>query len=171
MIMRYAGIIEDDFNNGVGVGVTLFVQGCPHHCVGCHNPETWNFEGGKQWENKGKSKLLEMIKKPYITRLTISGGEPLYYEDKDNIVCLLRLIGEVKKVRPDIKIWLYTGYVFEEMVFTQKMIIEYVDVLVDGKFKQELKDLSLAFKGSSNQRVIDMNKTRKEHKIVLYEHS
>ena len=176
--MRYAQIRKMDISNGLGVGVSLFVQGCHFHCKGCFNSETWDFNGGEEYtEEKTLPTILELIEPDYITRFSLLGGEPL--EDK-NLWYITRLIMEIKKKRPDIKIWIYTGYTYEQLLKRRNdennlpalrtemdWILEDVDVLVEGQFQEDKKDLTYPFAGSTNQRVIDMNKTREQGKIVL----
>lgn len=153
---RYAGIETFDINNGTGFGVTLFVQGCSHHCKGCHNPTTWDFNGGESLDPVTLSKLFSTLQDPNIKRLTISGGEPF-----DNICLVNAICKRVKTEAPDISIWIYTGYTFEDIIQNdeRKSILKYCDVLVDGEFVLERRDLSLPFRGSSNQRVIDIPTT------------
>lgn len=163
--MRYAGLIENDVvNGGEGVAVSLFVQGCPHHCSQCFNPETWDFNGGKEIEEDVLiNKIIKIINKNGILRnLSILGGEPLCGL---NIRFVNKLIATVKKEYPSIKIWIWTGYLFEEI---QDILSDYVDVLVDGRFEIDKKDITLPYRGSSNQRVIDVKKTIGKNEIVLW---
>lgn len=175
--MRYADIRKMDISNGEGVGVALFVQGCHFHCKNCFNSCTWDFSGGQEWTNKTKKYLFSLIDKEYIDRITILGGEPLADE---NVTDVYLIISDIRKKFPDKKIWMYTGYSFDGIVidsindfsFTgesnkyvtaRSMAALSVDVLVDGLFKDELKDYHLHWRGSSNQRVIDVKKTYKEY--------
>ena len=163
--MRYAGLIENDVvNGGEGVAVSLFMQGCPNHCQGCFNPETWDFNGGKEIEEDVLiNKIIKIINKNGILRnLSILGGEPLCGL---NIRFVNKLIATVKKEYPFIKIWVWTGYLFEEI---QDILSNYVDVLVDGRFEIDKKDITLPYRGSSNQRVIDVKKTVEKNEIVLW---
>lgn len=170
--MRYASIRKMDISNGEGVGVALFVQGCSFHCKGCFNSETWDFNGGKEWTEEVENDFLELVSKPYITRISILGGEPL---EKENLGCLYYLVMKIKKDYPDKKIWIYSGYTFEKLmsdypqinVFRQ-LILKYCDVLVDGQFEEDKKDLMLKFRGSKNQRVIDVQESLKQNKVILY---
>lgn len=163
--MRYAAIRPIDISDGVGIGVALFVQGCARHCKNCFNPETWDFNGGKEYTNADRDRILEYIKKPYIKRLSILGGEPL---EEVNLTDVCRLVILAKREKPEIKIWIYTGYTYEELLkriaYSTKddlaVILDNIDYLVDGPFVEEEKDLSLKFAGSRNQRVIDMNLTK-----------
>ena len=161
--MKYAGLIKDDVNNGLGVGLTLFTQGCPHHCKGCQNPETWSFTGGKDYTPEVYKEIIEyFINNSYATRLTLSGGDPLYYPQIITPLC-----EEIKKIRPDVKIWVYTGHVFEDV--KDNPILQYIDVMIDGPFILEQRDITLAFRGSANQRIIDVQQSLNKGEVVLYE--
>ena len=179
--MRYASIRKMDISNGEGVGVALFVQGCHFHCKNCFNSCTWDFSGGKEWTDSIKEYFFSLIDKEYIDRVTILGGEPLADE---NVTEVYTIISEIRRRFPDKKIWLYTGYKFDDIVldsihdfsFTgesnkyvtaRSMSALSVDVLVDGLFKDELKDYHLHWRGSSNQRVIDIKKTYEEYSDKL----
>lgn len=181
--MRFAQIRSMDISNGEGIGVSLFVQGCPFHCFNCFNPDTWDFNGGKEWTEETKDKFLKLIDRPYIKRVSFLGGEPLA---KENIAEICELIRDIKKMFPDKTIWLYTGFQFELLQseyneysytpfandadewFTRWEIINNVDILVDGRYIDDLKDYKLAWRGSNNQKVIDIQKTLKQERIVLY---
>lgn len=180
--MRYAQIRKMDISNGLGVGASLFVQGCHFHCKNCFNPETWDFDGGKEYTQETKETILKLIEPEYITRFSILGGEPL---ESQNSFHLAELINLIKRKRPDIKIWVYTGYTIEnlysrcyatvgedfEATPTQcrylRYILNSIDVLVDGQFQEDKKNLTYPFAGSTNQKVIDMQESRKQNKIVL----
>lgn len=163
--MRYIKIKDNDIANGIGVTMSLWTQGCPHHCKGCFNVETWDFNGGKEFTESEFKYILDNINKNNIDRdLSILGGDPLCHQNVDGIIHLCK---EFKKVYPNKKIYLWTGYTFEDLNDTQKSILNYIDVIVDGKFIKEKRDLSLKFRGSSNQRVIDVKETLKNDKIVL----
>lgn len=166
--MRYALIRKMDISNGPGVGVSLFVQGCHLHCKGCFNSTAWDFNGGKEWNDDIKQKFLELASRPYIKRISILGGEPL---SPENSYDLYELITEIKDKLPDKVIWLYTGYLFEYAINNQsnRKILELCDVVVDDRYVEELKDIGLPWCGSSNQRVIDVQETLKQNKIVLYD--
>lgn len=166
--MRYALIRKMDISNGPGVGVSLFVQGCHLHCKGCFNSTAWDFNGGKEWNDDVKQKFLELASRPYIKRISILGGEPLSYE---NVFDIYELIVEIKNKLPDKAIWLYTGYLFEYVINNQfsRKVLELCDVVVDDRYVEELKDIGLPWRGSSNQRVIDVQETLKQNKIVLYD--
>ena len=157
--MRIADIQEFDVNNGEGVGCSLFVQGCHFHCKNCFNQSTWDFNGGKEWTQSTKEKFLELVNKSYITRVSILGGEPLADENVQDVYDLIKQIPSSKKI------WLYTGYVWDDMDFVRRLVANSVDVLVDGRFVDELKDLNLPFRGSSNQRLIDIKKTLNNFEI------
>jgi anaerobic ribonucleoside-triphosphate reductase activating protein len=167
--MRYAKILQDDFNNAKGISITLFTQACPHHCNGCQNPQTWDFNGGKEFNQKVQNKILELIKKPYISSFVLTGGEPLI--DR-NLFPLSQLINLIKQKKPDIKIWLYTGYTIEELWEREEPYLSYIldniDILVDGRFEKDKKDVTLAFRGSTNQRLINMKQTTKDN-IIIYD--
>ena len=151
--MRYASIRSFDISNGDGVGVALFTQGCKFHCKGCFNPETWDLNAGRLWTEEVEEKFLDLMKPDYITRVSILGGEPLL--DR-NIEALCSLCIKIKDRYPKKKIWLYSGYTYEVIKERIPEIIDRIDILVDGTFIEELKDLNLPFRGSSNQRVIDV---------------
>ncbi len=146
--MRYNTIRSMDISNGESVGVSLFVQGCPlPHCKNCFNPETWDFNGGKEWTEEVENKFLELASRPYIKRISFLGGECLAQE---NIKEVTRLAKKCKELLPEKKIWLWTRYDFKKYVCNLD-IIKYLDYVIDGIFIEELKDNSLLFRGSSNQ--------------------
>ena len=148
--MNYISVTYPDVNNGEGCRVTLWVAGCTHHCKGCHNPQSWNFKSGKLFTNKVKEELFKVLSYSYVKGLTLSGGDPL-----DSFDDVLALVKEVKSVFVDKDIWLFSGYTIEEIKNNGYIeILSYIDVLVDGEFKLELKDLTLPFRGSSNQRIL-----------------
>ena len=149
--MRYADIQKCEISNGSGIGMSLFLQGCHFHCKDCFNPETWDYKGGKEWTEETEKKFLKLIQRPYIKRVSFLGGEPL--DQPDEVANLMKKIRELK---PEIKIWLYSGYKFEDIFLEDFECLKYVDVLVDGQFESDKKDLSLAFRGSSNQRIIQL---------------
>lgn len=166
--MRYAQITSFEVCNGKGAGVSLFTQGCHFKCKGCFNQEAWDFNGGKEWTEEVENKFFELVSKPYIKRVSILGGEPLANE---NLLDVFNLIKRLKVKFPDKNIWLYTGYTLENILYNplRKRIVELCDVVVDGRYIDELKDLTLKFAGSKNQRLIDAKKSLKENKIILYE--
>lgn len=176
--MRYSSMRNLDISNGEGVGVSLFVQGCPFHCKNCFNSETWDFNGGKEWTEKTKNKFMELIDRPYIKRVSFLGGECLADQNLDGV---LDLIKQIRNSFPDKTIWLYTGYKIEDIfypyIINQPMtceqrkrigVIRYVDILVDGEYIDEQKDLTLKWRGSKNQRVIDVKQSIAQNKMVLY---
>ena len=162
--MKYLKISNFDTANGLGIGNVLWVSGCSHHCPQCHNPQTWDKNAGKEFTEEVLDNLLDKLKRPFIMRLTLSGGDPLFLGNRDEITNVVR---KVKKNFPNIKIWCYTGYLWEEVKDLPCM--DYIDVLVDGEFKIDLKDITLPFCGSSNQRVIDVQKSLKMGKVILEE--
>lgn len=161
--MKYHDITKDDMKNGDGLRVVLWVSGCNHHCEGCHNPITWNPDDGLLFDESAKQEIFEQLDEPYISGITFSGGDPLYSENRQDI-CVL--IYEIREKYPDKTIWLYTGYMWENIKHLD--IMKAIDVLVDGKFKKDLADQKLIWKGSSNQRVIDVQKSLKQNCLVLH---
>lgn len=162
--MRYLKIENVDIGNGLDVGSVLWVSGCSHHCPQCHNPQTWDKNAGEEFTEEVLDNLLDKLKRPYIKRLTLSGGDPLFLGNRDEITNIVR---KVKKNFPNIKIWCYTGYLWEEVKDLPCM--DFIDVLVDGEFKVELKDITLPFCGSSNQRIINVKESLKKGCVVLEE--
>ena len=203
--MRYASIRELDISNGEGVGVALFVQGCRFACKNCFNPETWDFNGGKEWTNEVKEKFLELIDRPYIKRVSLLGGECLADENLDGVLDLVTEInkrynipqdivcnnnsnlnilnGNTDRIRlslPNKSIWLYTGYTWDQ-IFTdgvfltrdcagwkRREIVKQCNILVDGRYIDSERDITLKWKGSRNQRVIDVQRSLQQNRIVLY---
>ena len=171
--MNYADIKRVDIANGEGVRVSVFVSGCHHHCKECFNAEAWNFNYGKEYTQETEEKIMEELKPSHIAGLSLLGGEPLEPENQEKI---LNIVKKVKEKYPEKNIWCYTGFKLDEDILNGKFkenettqeIIKNIDVLVDGKFENEKKDIKLKFRGSSNQRVIDVQKTLKEGKIVKY---
>ena len=162
--MRYNSITTCDICNGLGIGVILWCQGCELHCPGCHNKETWDFNGGTPFSQKTKDLILAELDKPYIDRLTLSGGHPLA---KDNLNEMTAFCKQVKEKYPNKTIWVYTGLHFEDIKSYE--ILRYINVLVDGPFVQEERDITLAFRGSRNQRIIDVPKSLQAKKTILLE--
>ena len=164
--MNYNKITTCDIANGDGIGVVLWCQGCDLRCKNCQNQETWEYNGGRPFTEYDFDMLLLELRKPYNKRLTLSGGHPLapYNLETSTEICRV-----VKSIMPDKKIWLYTGYIFEDIQDYQ--ILKYIDVLVDGPFIQDQYDITLAFRGSSNQRLIDVQASLLKKKAVLYEAS
>ena len=177
--MRYSQIRNLDISNGLGVGVSFFVQGCPFHCKNCFNSDTWDFNGGKEWTEKTKDKFIKLINRPYIKRISFLGGECLAEQNLDEI---LSLIKQIRISFPDKTIWLYTGYSYSEIFrgqssclsqeglnnFKRREIIKLCDVVVDGEYIDEQKDLTLKWRGSKNQHVIDVKQSLAQNKMVLY---
>lgn len=165
MLVRYAGLDKNDIVNGKGFNVSFWAQYCPHKCKGCHNPETWAKDGGTLIEyNQLLQEIIEAIKANGIIRnFSILGGEPLCEE---NIYLVNSLIKDIKKIYPDILIYCWTGYDFEEIKEKYKEILKDIDVLIDGNFILEKRDITLQLRGSSNQRVIDVKKSLKENKTI-----
>ena len=183
--MRYSSMRNLDISNGEGVGVSLFVQGCPFHCKNCFNSDTWDFNGGKEWTEETKNKFMELINRPYIKRVSFLGGECLADQNLDGV---LDLIKEIRISFPKKTIWLYTGFEWNSLMskicqptfpdekfehdrnihMKRQKIISNVDVLVDGEYIDEQKDLTLKFRGSKNQHVIDVKQSLAQNKIVLY---
>ena len=168
--MRYHNITTDDMRNGDGLRTVLWLAGCDHYCIGCHNRNTWNPNNGLDFDNKAEDELFEKLKPDYISGLTLSGGDPLFIDNRSEV---LRLVGNVKRIYPNKTIWLYTGYTWEEintMVdITPYHIIRFVDVLVDGKFRESMADIKYPWAGSSNQRVIDVRRSIEEGEVIIYE--
>lgn len=148
--MRYNQIRECDIANGSGIGVAVFIQGCPSpHCDGCFNPETWDFCGGKEWTEDVEKSVLELANKPYIKRISLLGGECLA---KENVTEVTKFAKRCKELFPEKEIWLWSRYDFKEYISNLE-ITQYLDYIVDGKFIEELKDNTLLYRGSSNQKV------------------
>jgi anaerobic ribonucleoside-triphosphate reductase activating protein len=165
--MNYAKINTHDVANGPGVRVSLFVSGCEHRCPGCFNPETWDFGYGEEFTDEKLDEILEAGKPDYIKGLSILGGEPLHDE---NIGYTMLLSVLWKSRYPDKPVWAYTGYRWEDIdKFYRDVVIPQFDVLVDGPFIEAEKDLNLRFRGSRNQRIIDVKKTRETGKVVLWD--
>ena len=162
--MRYNTIRQLDISNGPFCRVSIFIQGCEHRCKNCFNPETWSFEGGKEFTGQTMELLLELAKPDYMKGLSILGGEPLHPKNREEIIKLTR---KFKEVYPEKSVWLWTGYLIEEVF--EDLVDSGIDVVVDGRFVEELKDLRLKYRGSSNQRVIDLNETIRTGNIILYE--
>ncbi|GLB26479.1 anaerobic ribonucleoside-triphosphate reductase-activating protein [Lacrimispora xylanolytica] len=171
-----------DISNGKGVGISLFVQGCHFHCKNCFNSSTWDFDGGKEWTEVKKNNFINLARNPFIKRISILGGEPLADE---NLKDVLDLVNEIRLSMPEKTIWLYSGYTWEETKLMMKgidyeslefnrlnnlrrEIIKQCDVMVDGRYVDELKDLSLSWRGSSNQRIINVQGSIRQEKMILY---
>lgn len=161
--MRYHNITKDDMLNGDGLRVVLWVAGCEHGCEECHNPVTWDIDGGIPFDDAAKEELFCELNKDYISGITLSGGDPLHCKNRGDIAAL---IDKIKEKFPNKTIWLYTGY--EWSAIKNLPLIENVDVLIDGKYVKSMRDVNLAWRGSSNQKVIDVKNSIKLNKIVLY---
>ena len=161
--MNYHNILHDNMLNGEGLRVVLFVSGCERHCKGCQNPETWDKNSGIPFGPEEIAEIFMNLSEPYISGLTLVGGEPLL---PCNVEILTELCKEVKDTFPDKTIWCYTGFKYEEV--KELDIMKYIDVLLDGEFIQELADEKIKWVGSSNQRVIDVKKTKEKGEIVLH---
>ena len=165
--MKIAGFYDESISNGLGWRAVLFVSGCPHHCPGCHNKEAQDFNYGEEFNEE---EILKRIKENSILNgITISGGEPLC---KENIPGVLKFIKDVKEIRPEFSVWCYSGYTLDQLIDrndeeTNKCLNE-IDVLVDGRFVEEKKDPTLKFRGSSNQRILDLKPSLQTHKFIEY---
>lgn len=172
--MNYASIKKIDIANGTGVRVSLFVSGCTHHCKGCFNQETWDFNYGKEYTSETQKEILNALNFKHISGLTLIGGEPM---EPSNQVVLINLVKEVKEKFPQKNIWCYTGYNFEKDLLSDSKIrcsvtdelLKNIDVLVDGKFEIDKKNISLKFRGSENQRIILVQESLKNKKTILSE--
>lgn len=178
--IRYAQIRSLDLSNGEGVGVALFVQGCHFHCHNCFNPETWDFGGGKEWTEEVKNKFLELANKPYIKRISILGGEPLAEENLDGV---LDLVNEIRLSFPHKSIWLYSGYTWEQLFEDddfdiqggicenqiRRAIVLSCDVFIDGQYIDSQRDITLPYRGSANQQIINIKQSLQKGKIVLWQ--
>ena len=176
--MNYIKITKNDIANGVGIGCVLWVSGCNCHCFNCHNQSTWDFNAGQPFTEELMQEILQELSKPYISRLTLSGGHPLDPRNTDEVY---RITNRVRQAYPSKDIWLYTGYTWEHIFELDKFckernletvspldIVKLCDVVVDGAYVDSLRDISLPWAGSTNQRVIDVKKSLAENKVVLY---
>ena len=161
--MRYHNITKDDMLNGDGLRTVLWVAGCSHGCKNCQNPITWDICGGIPFDEAAKEEIFAELRNDYVSGITFSGGDPLHMQNRGEVG---QLIQEIHEKFPDKTIWVYTGYTWEEV--KDLPYLEMVDVLVDGEFVEELKDVTLHWKGSSNQRVIDVKKTLETGEVVLH---
>lgn len=161
--MRYNLIRKMDIADGPGVRVSIFMQGCQLHCKNCFNPETWDFNGGKEFNDEVIEKVLQLCKKDHIKGLSILGGEPMNPVNREGTT---KLAKKFKENFPDKNLWMWTGFKYEDL--KDEEVFKYVDVLVDGQYKDELHDPTLKWKGSANQRVIDIKKSRENNEIVIF---
>ena len=172
--MYYGEIKKCDIANGEGVRVSLFVSGCTHHCPGCFNADTWNFKYGSEYTDQTEKEILEALSPSYINGLTLLGGEPFEPENQPG---LLELSRRIKAAYPEKSIWSFTGYLFDRDILAKRLgpwevtqeLLSYLDVLVDGPFVASLKNLNLRFRGSSNQRLIDVPASLKTGAVVLWD--
>ena len=173
--MHYGELKKCDIANGTGVRVTLFVSGCTNRCPGCFQPQTWDFCYGRPFTAETEAEIFAELDKSYVDGLTVLGGEPFEPKNQPTLTALLR---RVKETYPSKTVWCFTGFRLEEELLTDGSyprtdctdeMLSYIDILVDGRFIQELKDISLQFRGSRNQRIIDMNRTREVGEIVIWE--
>lgn len=172
--LYYSNIKYYDIANGVGVRTSLFVSGCTHHCKNCFNKVTWDFKNGEEFTEDVLNKILDSCDAYYVAGLSLLGGEPMEPENQEGILSLLQ---KFKERFPDKTVWCYSGYTYEELTgiiksrcrteITDKILM-YIDVLVDGEYVEELHDITLKFRGSSNQRLIDLNKTRQNKAITIW---
>lgn len=161
--MNYHNITTDDMLNGDGLRTVLWVSGCEHHCKGCQNPVTWDVNGGMEFDIYAEAELYSYLYKDYISGITFSGGDPLHPKNRDTV---FRLAREIKERLPNKTVWMYTGYLWEDVRYHIDML--YIDVLIDGKFVEKLKDDSYHWAGSTNQRVIDVQKSIRRGESVLW---
>lgn len=171
--MHYASIKKYDIANGEGIRISLFVSGCPHHCKNCFNKEAWDYNYGEKFTEKEEQEILDFLDNDYIKGLTLLGGEPMWPSNQEGLIPLLK---KVKEKYPNKSIWCYTGYLFDKEIMDKmykeykytKEFLSYIDVLVDGRFIESLLNRTLYFRGSSNQRIIDVQKSLKSKKVVEY---
>lgn len=161
--MRYHNITKADMLNGDGLRVVLWVAGCEHHCPNCQNPITWDIKGGIPFDEAAKQEIFDELDKSYISGITFSGGDPLHCANRNEVGALME---EIKQKYPDKTIWCYTGYEWKQIKKLPYM--KYVDVLVDGRYIEALRNINLPWKGSSNQNVIDVQQSIRLNKIVLH---
>ncbi|MBQ3145206.1 MAG: anaerobic ribonucleoside-triphosphate reductase activating protein [Clostridia bacterium] len=174
--MKYAKIKRCDVANGPGVRVSLFVSGCNHHCKNCFNREAWDFNYGNDFTEKEENQIIEDLKPEHISGLSLLGGEPFERQNQEGLVPLVK---KVKQTYPNKKIWCYTGFTFDKQIIgemieqenreTTKDLLDNIDYIVDGRFVEELKDPKLRFRGSSNQRIIDVKKSLQQKEVVLWD--
>ena len=173
--MNYAEIKQYDVANGTGVRVSIFVSGCPHHCKHCFNEETWDFNYGRPFSETEADQIVEYLKPDYVAGLSVLGGEPFEPSNQEG---LLPLLQAVKKEYPEKDIWCYTGYLFDKQILEDmcrksevtRQMLSCIDILVDGRFVEEKKNLKLRFRGSENQRIIDVKKSLEQGRVIHWEH-
>lgn len=164
--MRYSGLIRNDLAAAPGISVTFFTQGCPHRCKGCHNPETWDFDGGKEFTHKTLEEIYESLRANDIARsFCVMGGEPLCNE---NLFLTLLVLKEVKQHFPQVKIYLWTGYYYEDLIRStnphMEQVLDLIDILIDGPYIESKRDVTLPLRGSSNQSIVNLKEKRNENK-------
>ncbi|MFV0379439.1 MAG: anaerobic ribonucleoside-triphosphate reductase activating protein [Anaerorhabdus sp.] len=164
--MNYHNITNIDMVNGEGLRVVLWLAGCAHQCPSCHNESTWDENGGIPFDDNAKNELFSYLKEDYISGLTLSGGDPLFIENRVEITDLLK---EIRSTFPDKNIWVYTGYLYNDV--KNEEFMDFIDVLVDGRYEENLKSEKYPWAGSTNQLVIDVKKTKKEGRVVVYENN
>lgn len=166
--MNYADIKPLDITNGEGIRVSLFVSGCTHGCHNCFNKDLWSFSYGKKFTNETMNDILTKVGRPQIEGFSLLGGEPLHL---NNVFKCTEIVENIRERYPQKDIWVWSGYLWEDIIDNkyQRKILKYIDVLVDGKFEQDKVDLTYAFAGSTNQRLIDVKRSLKENKVILYE--
>ena len=166
--MKYHNITHDDMLNGEGLRVVLWVAGCNHHCDGCQNPVTWNPDNGIEFDADAKNEIFNELGKKHVAGITFSGGDPLHPR---NLRCVYDLASEIKEGFPEKTVWIYTGYTWEQIQSNRllMMVMEYADVLVDGKFEKEKAEVNYHWAGSTNQRVIDVQESIKKGQVVIYD--
>ncbi len=173
--MNYLKIDKEDVCNGEGLRVVLWLSGCSHKCKGCQNPQTWDANSGIPFDEQAKEELFRELNKDYISGLTLTGGDPLFESNLDNV---LALVNEIRLSSPQKSIWLYTGFTFEEIVYStikcnqsriRKIILNNIDVLIDGQYIESQRDITLPYRGSSNQRLIDAQQSLQKGEIVLWQ--
>ena len=170
--MNYGEIKKSDIANGLGVRVSLFVSGCTHHCKNCFNEVTWDFDYGKPFDENAQQIVIDAMAAEYIAGLTLIGGEPM---EPSNQRALLPFVKQIKKLYPHKNIWCYTGYLFDKELLQESRarcevtdeLLFYIDIIVDGRFVEELKDITLRFRGSSNQRIIEVQPSLKKKTVIL----
>lgn len=162
--MNYHNITKDDEVNGDGLRVVLWTAGCSHHCAECQNPQTWDKDGGIKFDDAAKAELFEALEKPWISGVTFSGGDPMFIPNRNEIIALAK---EIKEKYPNKTIWMYSGYTINELI-DEEVPLDDIDVLVDGKYMKDLRDVNLHWRGSGNQRVIDVQESLQAKKIVLH---
>lgn len=162
--MNYFKISNNDMANGIGVRVVLWVSGCEHHCPQCQNPQTWDINHGIKFDDNAIDEIFKLLEKPYISGITYSGGDPLHSNNINEITSLSQKISEKFPHKTQ---WLYTGFTWETI--KDLPLMKYIDVVIDGEYINNLRDITLAFRGSNNQRLIDVKKSLQESKVILWE--